>query len=100
MEKKATAGQALKQFIADFRIPDQLVCNGVAEQVGKKTEFRNIVRKHDVYLDVTEPHCHNQSKVEDIIHEIWKQWFQAMLKKHVPKRLWDYGICWVCELMQ
>ena len=23
-----------------------------------------------------------------------------MLKKEVPKRLWDYGIKWVCEVMQ
>ena len=23
-----------------------------------------------------------------------------MLKKKVPKRLWDYGIKWVCEVMQ
>ena len=23
-----------------------------------------------------------------------------MLKKHVPKWLWDYGIHWVCEVMQ
>ena len=32
MENKATAGQALKQFIADFRIPDRLECDGVAER--------------------------------------------------------------------
>ena len=100
MEKKATAGQALKQFIADFGIPDRLVCDGVAEQVGKRTEFRNIVCKHDINLHVTEPHCHNQSKVEGVIHEIWKRWFWVMLKKLVPKWLRDYGVCWVCEVMQ
>ena len=31
MEKKATTGQALKQFIADFGIPDWLVYDGAAE---------------------------------------------------------------------
>ena len=100
MEKKATAGQALKQFIADFWIPDWLVCDGVAEQVRKRTEFRDVVCKHDIALHVTEPHCHNQSKLEGVIREIWKQWFQVMLKKRVPKQLWDYGVCWVCEVMQ
>ena len=100
MEKKATTGQALKQFIADFGIPDQLVCDGAAEQVGKRTEFRNVVHKHDINLHVTEPHCHKKSKVEGIICEIQKQWFWVMLKKRVPKQLWDYGICWVCEVMQ
>ena len=72
MEKKATTGQALKQFIADFGIPDRLVCDGAAEQVGKRTEFRNVVRKHDINLHVTKPHCHNQSKVEGVLHEIRK----------------------------
>ena len=72
MEKKATAGQALKQFIADFGIPDRLVCDGTAEQVGKRTEFRNAVHKHDIDLHVTEPHCHNQSKVEGVIRDIQK----------------------------
>ena len=67
MEKKATAGQALKQFIADFGIPDQLVCDGAAEQVRKRTEFQNVVCKHDINLHVTEPHRHNQSKVEGVI---------------------------------
>ena len=100
MEKKTTAGQALKQFIADFRIPDWLMCNGVAEQVGKRTEFRNVVCKHDIDLHVTKPHCHNQSKVEGVICEIQKRWFRVMLKKRVPKQLWDYGVCWVCEVMQ
>ena len=100
MEKKATTGQALKQFIADFGIPDWLVYDGAAESVGKRTEFRNVVHKHDIDLHVTEFHCHNQSKVEGVIQEIRKQWFPVMLKKHVPKQFWDYGVCWVCEVMQ
>jgi hypothetical protein len=25
------------------------------------------------------------------IHEVKKRWYQAMLKKKVPARLWDYG---------
>ena len=35
MEHKSSAGQVLKQFISDFGIPDKLVCDGTAEQVGK-----------------------------------------------------------------
>ena len=35
MEQKSSASQALKQFISDFGIPDKLVCDGAAEQVGK-----------------------------------------------------------------
>ena len=82
MEHKSSAGQALKQFIS--------------KQVGKHTEFQTMVRKHAIDLHVTKPHRHNQSKVEG---EIQKRWFRIMLKKKVPKRLWDYGIKWVCEVM-
>ena len=35
MEHKNCAGQALKQFISDFGIPDKLVWDGAAKQVGK-----------------------------------------------------------------
>ena len=100
MEHKSSAGQPLKQFISDFGIPDKLVCDGAAEQVGKRTEFQATVRKHAIDLHVTEPHRHNQSKVEGVVREIRKRWFRIMLKKKVPKRLWDYGIKWVCEVMQ
>ena len=72
MEHKSSAGQALKQFISDFGIPDKLVCDGAAEQVGKRTEFQSTVRKHAIDLHVTEPHHHNQSKVEGVVWEIRK----------------------------
>ena len=99
MEHKSNAGQALKQFIFDFGIPDKLECDGAAELVGQQTEFQATVRNHAIDLHVTEPHRHNQSKVEGVVWEIRKCWFRIMLKK-VPKQLWDYGIKWVCEVMQ
>ena len=98
MEHKSSAGQALKQFIFDFGIPDKLVCDGAAEQVGKQTEFQSTVQKHATDLHVTEPHephHHNQSKVEGIVREIRKRWFRIMLKKTVPRQLWDYVAKWV-----
>ena len=100
MEHKSSTGQGLKQFISDFSIPDKLVCDGAAEQVGKRTEFQSTVQKHAIDLHVTEPHHLNQSKVEGVVQEIQKCWFRVMLKKKVPKQLWDYGIKWVCEVMQ
>ena len=100
MEHKSSTGQVLKQFISNFGIPDKLVCDGAAKQVGKQTEFQSTVQKHAINLHVTEPHHHNQWKVEGVVQEIRKRWFRVMLKKKVPKRLWDYGIRWVCEVMQ
>ena len=78
MEHKSSAGQALKQFISDFGIPDKLVCDGAAEQVGKRTEFQSTERKHAIDLHITEPHRHNQSKVEGVVREIRKRWFRIM----------------------
>ena len=85
MEHKSSAGQALKQFISDFGIPDKRVCDGAAEQVGKPTVFQSTVRKQAIDLQITEPHRHNQSKVEGVVQEIQKCWFWVMLKKNVPK---------------
>ena len=97
MEHKSSASQALKQFISDFGIQDKLVCDGAAEQVGKQTEFQSTVQKHSIHLHVTKPHHHNQSKVEGVVQEIRKRWFRVMLKKKVPKQLWDYGYVKACN---
>ena len=100
MDKKSSAGQALKQFIADFGIPDQIVCGSSGEQTGKRMEFAATVRKHGIDIHLTEPDRHNQSKVEGVIRELRKRWFWVMLKQRVPNHLWDYGICGVCKIMQ
>ena len=75
MDKKSSAGQALKQFIAEFGIPDRIVCDGLGEQMGKRMEFTATVRKHGIDLHLTEPDRHNQSKVEGVIRELRKRWF-------------------------
>ena len=100
MDKKSSAGQALKQFIGDFGIPDRIVCDGLGEQMGKRMEFAATVRKHGIDIHLTEPDCHNQSKVEGVICELCKRWFRVMQKQQVPSCLWDYGIRWVCKIMQ
>ena len=48
------------------------------------------VREHGIELHVTDPDCHNQSKVEGVIREMRKKWFRFMLRKKVPLRLWDF----------
>ena len=55
MESKSSAGQGLKQFIADYGVPDKIICDGSAEQTGKCTEFANIMHKHGIDLHHTEP---------------------------------------------
>ena len=98
MESKGHAGDALKQFIADFRVPDKIICDGSKEQTKRGTTFMEQVRKHHIDIHTTKPNQHNQSKVEGVIHELWKNWFHTMHRKRVPRRLWDYGLKWVSEV--
>ena len=98
MESKGMAGDALKQFIADFGVPDQIICDGCKEQTKRGTTFMDQVRKHHIDLHTTEPGRYIQSKVEGVIHELRKSWFRTMHRKRVPKRLWDYGLMWVSEV--
>ncbi len=97
---KSLAGDGVKEFIVGFGAMDQLVMDCAKEQVGKKTTMMKTVRKHDINYRVTEPERHNQNRNEGVIREIKKKWFRVLGCKKVPKRLWDYGIKWVCEVMR
>ena len=98
MESKGLAGDALKQFITDFGVPDKIICDGSKEQTKCGTTFLEQVRKHHIDIHTTEPGRYNQSKVEGIIRELRKNWFRTMHRKLVPKRLWDYGLKFVSEV--
>ena len=100
MDTKAKAGDALKEFITDFGVPDKIVMDGASEQTGWKTTFMQQIRKHHIDFPITEPERYNQSKAEGVIREIRKKWFSVMTKSAVPKRLWDYGLRWVVKIMQ
>ena len=39
MESKSMSGQALKEFISNFSVPDCITCDGASEKVGKRAEF-------------------------------------------------------------
>lgn len=99
METKSKAGLALRQFIRDFGVPEQLTSDGAPEQTGAKTEFVANVRKYGIEHHVSEPNRPQQNRAEAVIREVKKRWFRQMTKRRVPKRLWDYGIVWVCETM-
>jgi hypothetical protein len=99
METKSKAGLALRQFIRDYGVPERLTSDGASEQTGPKTEFIANVRKYGIDHHVSEPHRPQQNRAEAVIREVKKRWFRQMTKRRVPKRLWDYGIVWVCEIM-
>ena len=61
MEVKSMAGDGLKEFITDYRVPDMIVMDGAAEQMGRKTTFMQQVRKHHTDFHLAKPERYNQS---------------------------------------
>ena len=98
MQSKSSAGEGLRQFIHDYGRPEHLTFDGSREQCGKRTEFMKNVRKYSINYRVTEPDRPNHNAAEGVIREIRKKWFRVMVKRRVPRRLWDYGLRWVCEI--
>ena len=91
----SAAGDSLRRFIHDYGQPERLTFDRLQEQCGKKTEFMKNVRQYSVDYHITEPERPNHNFSERVIREIRKKWFQIMVKKKVPRRLWDYGLRWV-----
>lgn len=97
MDSKGKAGDALKTFCAEFGVPEKLTFDGSKEQTARGTEFMKQVRRNDINYHVIEPDRHNQNPCEGVIREIRRKWFRIMVRRRVPRRLWDYGMRWVAE---
>ena len=98
MQSKSMAGEGLRQFVHDYGRPEHLTFDGSGEQCGKKTEFMKNIRKYSIDYKITEPDRPNHNFAEGVIRKIRKKWYRVMVKKSVPRRLWDYGLRWVCEI--
>jgi hypothetical protein len=55
---------------------------------------------YDINLHASSPKQPNENPAEGVIREICKIWFRLMQATNLPKQLWDFGVIWVCELMQ
>ena len=64
MESKALAGDALKEFITDYGVPDKIIMDSAGEQTGMRSRstFVEQVQKHHIDYHVTEPEQYNQSR--------------------------------------
>ena len=97
MDSKSKAGDVLRVFYMEFGVPYNLTFDGSKEQTSKNTEFMKQVRKHNIKYHISEPDMHNQNPAEGVIREIRKKWYRTMVRKRVPRRLWDYGVIWCSE---
>ena len=90
-------GEALKDFVNDFGVPERLTYDGAPVQVGRGTTFQKTIRKYEIKARVSAPRRPNENPAEGMIREIKKQWYRMKSKKNIPDRLWDFGIEYVCE---
>ena len=56
--------------------------------------------KYDINYHRPKPDRPNKNPAEGVIRELRRKWFQIMVQKRVPRRLWDYGSCHACKVMQ
>ena len=99
MDSKKKAGEALKVFCKEFGVPYNLTFDGSKEQCKKGTTFMKEIRKHEINYHISEPDMHNQNPVEGVIREVRRKWFRTMVRRRVPRPLWDYGVIWCSEIM-
>jgi hypothetical protein len=100
MARKADTGLALKSFIMEFGVPDDLTIDGSKEQNSKGTELMKSCRRNNIRVTRTELEQPNQNPAEGAIREVRRRWFRTMIRKRVPRKLWDYGIRWTTQVMQ
>ena len=100
MARKADAGIALKTFVLELGVPEELTIDGSLEQNKPGTEFSKCCRRNDIKVTRTEPERPNQNPAEGVIREVRRRWFRTMIRKRVPRKLWDYGVRWTTQVMQ
>jgi hypothetical protein len=93
MTSRKDASKSLIEFTDDVGIPERLVMDGAMEFTGRHTEYMKEARRMQIMLHMTEQGCKNQNYVAE--HEIGflaKWWKLCIMKKKIPKQLWDFGL--------
>ena len=91
-------GHSLNKFISDIGAPEHLTFDGASVQVGRKTLFQEIIRKHEIRTHTSGPRRPNENPAEGVIREMKQRWYRIQEKQGVPDRLWDFGITYVCNI--
>ena len=100
LSSKSHCHYALKSFGNEWGYPKEMVMDQAPEQVGRHTEFAKTLRKHEVTARFSEKNRPEQNPCEKTIGEMRKRWYRTMVMKKVPRRMWDFALKWICEVMQ
>ena len=90
-------GYSLNDFVSAYGAPEHLTYDDTAVQLGQHTNLQKSIRKYEIKTHVSAPRRPNENPVEGAIRGIKNGWYRIQTKLHVPYRLWNYGITYVCE---
>jgi hypothetical protein len=91
---------ALREFIDDVGVPDELICDLATEQVGVHTPVMDIIRRFHIKTHFAEKGRSRQNnRAESEIRELKQRWKIRMAEKNIPSQLWDYGLVYVAKIM-
>jgi hypothetical protein len=98
MVSKGEAGELLDRFVDDVGIPNEVVYDGAGEQTGRRSKFEQLIRHYKISNNAIEPFSPWQNKAESGIRIIKARWKRLMIKRKVPKRLWDFALVWIVQI--
>jgi hypothetical protein len=98
MTSKSEAGHMLDRHCQEVGIPNKLIYDGASEQVGKDTKFQRSIRHYRIDGREIEPFTPEQNAAEKSVRIIKSRWKWLMVRKRVPKRLWDMAMVWVAQI--
>ena len=90
-------GCILYNFSYDFGVPEYLSLHGAIDQVGDNTLFMKTICEYQIAYHMSGLRRLNENSAEGCIRELKKQWCRIMMKRNVPRQLWNFVIVWVCE---
>jgi hypothetical protein len=92
--------RALRDFIDDVGVPDELVCDLATEQVGINTPVMDIIRRYHIKTHFAEKGRSKQNHQAEVeIRDLKQRWKIRMTERQVPSRLWDYGLIYIAEIL-
>jgi hypothetical protein len=70
-----------------------------SSQMAKGSLFMQTMKRNDVKFHIAEPFSHNQNRAETVIRELKRKWFCTMIRRRVPRILWNYGLKLCAQVM-
>ena len=75
---ESQAGRALQEFVEDVGVLINMVVDGAQAQVGRNSDFQQLIRKYSIKFRVTEPYSTWPNNAEKAIGQLKKKWKSRM----------------------